>query len=63
MPAEVMLVMATGAIARNEKCRKIVSHANIVPAIGALNPAAMAPATPHPINTSALILPLVSVLT
>ena len=62
MPAEVMLVIATGATARKEKCLKIVSQAKIVPAIGALKPAAIAPATPHPINTSVLIFPLVNVL-
>ena len=63
IPAAVILVMATGATALSEKWRSIVSQAKIVPAIGALNPAEIAPATPQPINTSALILPLVKVRT
>ena len=56
IPAAVILVIATGATARKEKCLKIVSHAKIVPAIGALNPAAIAPATPQPMNTSVPII-------
>ena len=60
MPAEVMLVIATGA-ARKEKCLKIVSQAKIVPAIGAIKPATIALNTTA-INTSVLIFPLVNVL-
>ena len=56
-------MIATGATALSEKWRSMVSQAKIVPAMGALNPAEIAPATPQPINTSALILPLVRVRT
>ena len=52
IPAAVILVIATGATARSEKWRSIVSQAKLVPAIGAVNPAAIAPATPQPRKTS-----------
>ena len=51
------LAMAIGAIARIEKCLRTASCAKTIPAIGALNPAAMAPATPQPINMSVLSAP------
>ena len=40
-----------------EKCRRIASCAKTIPAIGALKPAAMAPATPQPMNISVLSTP------
>ena len=49
---DVMLEIAIGVSALKEKCRKTASCAKTIPAIGAWNPAAIAAATPHPINTS-----------
>ena len=57
---ELMLATAIGAMARIEKCRNMASCANTTPAIGALKPAAIAPATPHPMNTSVVSMPPVS---
>ena len=50
--AEVTLEMAIGVRALNEKCRSMASCAKMIPAIGAWKPAAIAAATPQPINTS-----------
>ena len=47
--------MNMGAMARREKCLKIASCAKITPARGALKPAEIAAATPHPIKISGLI--------
>ena len=47
-----------GAIALREKCLRMASCAKSIPARGALKPAAIAAATPHPINISGLILSL-----
>ena len=52
-----MLATAIGATALSEKCLKIASCAKITPAIGAPNPAEIAPATPHPIKMSRFIEP------
>ena len=49
---EEMLATAIGAMARSEKWRRTASWANTTPAIGALKPAAIAPATPQPMKTS-----------
>jgi hypothetical protein len=49
---DVMLEIAIGVSALKEKCRNTASCAKTIPAIGAWNPAAIAAATPHPINTS-----------
>ena len=51
------LAIAIGAIARMEKCRRTASCAKTIPAIGALKPAAIAPATPQPMNISVLSTP------
>ena len=51
---------AIGTIDRMEKCLRIASWAKITPAIGALNPAAIAPATPQPMNTSVVRTPPVA---
>ena len=50
--------MDIGAMALREKCRRMASCAKSIPASGALKPAAIAAATPHPINMSGLILSL-----
>ena len=47
--AAEMLDIAMGATVRREKCRKMASWAKTIAAMGALNPAAIAPATPQPI--------------
>ena len=49
---DVMLEIAIGVSALNEKCRNTASCAKTIPAMGAWNPAAIAAATPQPINTS-----------
>ena len=53
----LMLAIAMGAMALMEKCLRMASCAKTKPAMGALKPAAMAPATPHPINTSVVRTP------
>ena len=45
-----------GATALKEKCLRTASWAKITPANGALKPAEMAAATPHPRKTSPEIL-------
>ena len=47
-----------GAMALREKCLRMASCAKSIPASGALKPAAIAAATPQPINMSGLILRL-----
>ena len=56
------LLKAIGAIALKEKCLKIASCANIIPAIGALKPAEIAAATPQPIKISFDNSPLIFLL-
>ena len=51
-PAATQEAMAIGAMAFREKCRIIASWANMTPAIGALKPAEIAAATPHPMKIS-----------
>ena len=53
----LMLAIAIGAMALMEKCLRMASCAKISPAMGALKPAAIAPATPHPMNTSVVSTP------
>ena len=58
--AEIVLAIAMGKRALNEKCLKTASCAKIMPPIGALNPADIAAATPQLIKTSGgIILTLV----
>ena len=58
--AALTLATAIGAMARIEKWRRIASCANTIPAMGALNPAAIAPATPQPMKTSVVSAPPVT---
>ena len=52
--AAVKLEIAIGVTAFIEKCLNRASWAKIKPAIGALKPAEIAAAAPHPIKTSVL---------
>ena len=52
--AAVKLEIAIGVTALIEKCLSRASWAKIKPAIGALKPAEIAAAVPHPIKTSVL---------
>ena len=50
-----MEASATGAKARGAKCRRMISWANRMPAIGALNTVEIAEATPQAIATLTVV--------